>query len=1660
MRNALTLLLLGIFYFIQSPLVSAADYYWVGGAGNWSDITHWRTTSGGNTQHNVVPSGADNVFFDANSFTGASQTITIDAPNVYCRDMDWTGATGNPRISGTALQAINISGSLNLIINMQFNHLGDVSFTGNEGGLTINMAGFRVRKNLNFKGGSLSTWTLASTLAIDSTLTCTGGSLNTADFGIEAGYLELMPLVQSTWSLGASHIVITQNGRLLQNYYYRYAAQIMGDFLTTQPGTSVLELSGDHTDLIATSSSRVFLNEVFFSSTSGSGYLSYRRDGYSTSLGPFDLNVLRYNNNGAIGFDGNSFGTLRLNAGKAYRFEAGTKTDIGMLDIMATCAQPVTIQSTTPNNPAQWRIGSNQSLSYLNVQGIQVTGGSITADMSSDLGSNSGWQFTNLASSTLYWVGGTGNWSDPMHWSGTSGGAGGSCIPSAGDVVVFDENSFSTNNNRVTLDLEGAVCGEMIWRNITRTPRLAGLVSNRLHIFGSMTLHQNMVWEFAGDLYLEGKASGLTVTSAGKQFLRDVFKTSPGEYTMQDSFSLLRKFHFVAGTWRTNNFDWHLNALDAEYTPARALYLGSSLVTLRTNIYQAQALEWRLYGDDFTLDAGTSTLFFKNFYSYIYHHFEQTKTLSYYKIRVNDGVYASMDMYPGNQGNSEIDIRSCYFGGDGNVFQNHRFGTLQLSAGYIYKFGNSGQVIYMDTLLANGRCDAMVRIESSVEGRAVQFSSPNNQRIQYAIIQNIQFQGNPLDHVADFSIGVGATPGWTIQELTKGRDLYWVGGTGIWHDPAHWSLTSGGPGGECIPTPFDNVFFDDQSFTGPNQQVSYAPQNYVVNFKNLLWSGPPASTTMTMDDMHAYGSFELRTDLTLYMNELYLKGDLQDNVLDMRNHFIWNLIIEGTGKWTMLSDFNFGYIGHQNGTLNLGQGTHGEINSYYGYSANANQTSVLQGGSCYLVVNGEYTTVYGSFNINSQQFDLQAGTSTIELTNPYAGISGYLTGLSFYNVSFTNSNGTGIIANTFYNYSNQPKPEWSFHKLSFAGDGIIYGPSATDSLLFTPGHGYVLESNLQHKINDYWQIRGNNCARIRLESTLPGQQAINVKTSGIVDGAFIQMRDQKAQGGAQFFAGANSNNVGNSNTGWQFDDKPGFVDYGLLGEDVVLCNNTSLTLNEDNLIGANAYLWNNSGTDYYYEVTTPGQYFVQATYDNNCILYDTIAVLAAQQFQVDLGADQTICEGETITLDGTVPLNGVTYSWENGSTDPMLTTDTSGQYILAATLTGCVSRDTIGVQVIALPDLMVGAQSQQCEGDTLQLDVTLPGASYLWSDQSTQPQLAITRDGTYWIRLTKDGCVAADTFSVAFIAPPVISLPDTAQLCEGEAVTLDATVPSATYLWSTGETSAMLPISPTTSTTIGVQVSFGSCASTDSIFVRVQPRPELELPPDQPICPGVNLQIVALTDAVSVLWNTGDTTQNIVVTQPGTYTATVSIAGCTRSESTTFSAVQSAFAGLGPDTTICDDVTIDLNATTPGATYLWSTGSTQPLLEVGDAGTYVVLVDDGQCLYRDSVTIQERHCVYFDAFMPNTFSPNGDGRNDEYKVFLPDDINIISFTMQIYNRWGDVLFETSDPSAGWDGTKNGQSLPTDVYIARISIQYRDDNGPGNYQQGGDVLLVR
>lgn len=88
-------LTLSLYFFLFSE-GSAADFYWVGGTGNWTDLNHWATTSGGAVHPIALPGTGDDVFFDANSFSLAGQTVSLLTGDKYCRNMSWTGVTNNP----------------------------------------------------------------------------------------------------------------------------------------------------------------------------------------------------------------------------------------------------------------------------------------------------------------------------------------------------------------------------------------------------------------------------------------------------------------------------------------------------------------------------------------------------------------------------------------------------------------------------------------------------------------------------------------------------------------------------------------------------------------------------------------------------------------------------------------------------------------------------------------------------------------------------------------------------------------------------------------------------------------------------------------------------------------------------------------------------------------------------------------------------------------------------------------------------------------------------------------------------------------------------------------------------------------------------------------------------------------------------------------------------------------------------------------------------------------------------------------------------------------------------------------------------------------------------------------------------------------------------
>ena len=161
---------------------------------------------------------------------------------------------------------------------------------------------------------------------------------------------------------------------------------------------------------------------------------------------------------------------------------------------------------------------------------------------------------------------------------------------------------------------------------------------------------------------------------------------------------------------------------------------------------------------------------------------------------------------------------------------------------------------------------------------------------------------------------------------------------------------------------------------------------------------------------------------------------------------------------------------------------------------------------------------------------------------------------------------------------------------------------------------------------------------------------------------------------------------------------------------------------------------------------------------------------------------------------------------------------------------------------------------------------------------------------------------------------------------------------------------------------------------------------------------------------------------------------------------------------LGPDTAICAGstaitLTDNINAGNSAARWLWNDGETTAGITVSAAGTYFSTVSVNGCSASDTVTVTD-DCI---VEVPRAFSPNGDGTND---YFNPRDYlakGVSSFKMNIYNRWGQMIFETTNVDGrGWDGKFNGIDQTEDAYVYIIDATFID--GRRLHKQGNVTLL--
>ena len=158
---------------------------------------------------------------------------------------------------------------------------------------------------------------------------------------------------------------------------------------------------------------------------------------------------------------------------------------------------------------------------------------------------------------------------------------------------------------------------------------------------------------------------------------------------------------------------------------------------------------------------------------------------------------------------------------------------------------------------------------------------------------------------------------------------------------------------------------------------------------------------------------------------------------------------------------------------------------------------------------------------------------------------------------------------------------------------------------------------------------------------------------------------------------------------------------------------------------------------------------------------------------------------------------------------------------------------------------------------------------------------------------------------------------------------------------------------------------------------------------------------------------------------------------------------------LGNDTSICEGQTISLNAGTYTA-YEWSDGSFLPANTFGQPGVFwVVVTDDFDCQDTDTLKAND-HCP-FTLYVPNAFSPNGDGRNDLFRAYGKD---LHDFHLTVFNRWGELVFESFDLNDTWDGAVNGQRAQGSVFVWKIDFRAHDGETDFIYQQRfGSVTLL-
>jgi gliding motility-associated-like protein len=348
-----------------------------------------------------------------------------------------------------------------------------------------------------------------------------------------------------------------------------------------------------------------------------------------------------------------------------------------------------------------------------------------------------------------------------------------------------------------------------------------------------------------------------------------------------------------------------------------------------------------------------------------------------------------------------------------------------------------------------------------------------------------------------------------------------------------------------------------------------------------------------------------------------------------------------------------------------------------------------------------------------------------------------------------------------------------------------------------------------------------------------------------------------------------------------------------------------------------------------------------------------------------------------------------------------------------------------------------------------------------WSTGDTSHKITVDKFGDYWVEVfTKCGSFK----DYITIAPAISSISlgkDTAYCGIINNHNLEVTDKGyERYLWSTGDTTRSLMVDKPGK--YWLKVSKYGCQRYDTINLTTKPIPMFSIANDTFLCQGDKAYFYSTPNADSYLWSTGSVTPDLTVDSPGTYRLVTAKDGCLFEDSVHVFYRYPFEFDLGPamlvkcrrEPALLDTRIIDVE----NYNFNWSSGEKSSYIFKETGGTYSIVVTDKHCNYswQDAINLVQYEGG-FSFFVPNSFTPNDDKLND---IFGPVHslTSINSFKMAVFNRWGEKVFESTDPNIYWDGKIEGIPAPNGVYIWYVDIRSNCLPDDEQFQQGSVHLM--